>query len=533
MRPFLSSLVALSLLAPATAFAEVVPVATADELLAAIGAAAPGDEIVLADGSYALTGATCSANGTVDAPIVVRSATPLGAAIALDSLEGFKVSGAHWHFEGLDIQGVCAADPDCEHAFHVVGGAEGFVLRGSRVRDFNAQLKVNAQQDGGGTWLIPHRGLVEGNELRDTSPRETDAPVTKLNIDTGDDWVVRANVIADFHKNGGNGVSYGAFMKSGGSRGLFERNLVVCSDQVQTGGTRIGLSFGGGGTAPQFCAPAFDAGVPCDPEHTDGMLRNNIIASCSDVGVYLNLAANTRLLHNTMVATSGADFRFGSTTGEADGNVLSGVIRGRDGGSFVGGTNVENVAEATFLAAYTAPLSGDLSLLGDVSAWIGAGSPREDVSEDYCVRDRPEGPTTLGALEHSLGDCATIPPPPSGAASSSSSVGSGGGSASSGEGGSTNDAGAGPSGGGPGGAGPTGGEGASSGAQGPGSGSFASGVGGGGDDAEDADGCSCRAAGAARGRAETGRGETGPSTLLAGGVLALAAALRRAARRLV
>src|SRR5690606_14992952 len=121
---------------------------------------------------------------------------------------------------------------------------------------FNAQLKVNASTGGA---QIPHGGLVEYSEIADTAPRNTDGPVTKLNIDTGDGWVVRGNFIHDFHKNGGDNTSYGAFMKSGGSGGVFERNLVACIHDVDTGGARIGLSFGGGGTAPEFCAPAFDA----------------------------------------------------------------------------------------------------------------------------------------------------------------------------------------------------------------------------------------------------------------------------------
>lgn len=513
---------AAPLLLAGIARAEVVPVTTADELAAALGNAQAGDEIVLSDGTYAIDGADCNAMGTAEAPIVVRAATPGAATIQLDSLEGFIVRGAHWHFEDLEIVGVCASDSSCEHAFHVVGAAEGFVLRNSRVVDFSSQLKVNATPVDG-EYRIPHGGLIEGNVLRDTSPRETDAPVTKLNIDTGDDWVVRANVIADFHKNGGNGISYGAFMKSGGNRGVFERNLVLCSDQVDTGGVRIGLSFGGGGTGNQYCAPAFDPDVPCDPEHTDGIMRNNIIVGCSDVGIYLNRSADTRLLHNTLIATSGIDFRFGSSTGEADGNVLSGLIRERDGGSFVAGTNVENVTLETFLAAYQDPEAGDLRLLGDVSAWIGAGTPRDDVQDDYCLRDRPEGPTTLGALEHSLGDCETTTPPVGGETSTTSGAGGGSGGGDPGPG----------SGGGPAGAGGgPGGDGGSTSGNGPG-GTTTSGPGattgtaGGGDagDAADDDGCGCRLVGR-----PTGEHGDAPRGALAALVVAAAAVAARRGR---
>jgi len=363
-----------ALLSARAARADVVPVTTGAELEAAIDAAQPGDELVLADGTYAIGSPSCAAAGTAAAPIVVRAESPLGARIEVSGLEGFRVSGAFWRFEGLDIQGVCASHPDCEHAFHVTGKATDFTLRHSRVRDFNAQLKVNATPGDGGVYDVPHRGLIEYCDIGDTAPRATDSPVTKLNIDTGDGWVVRGNFLHDWHKDGGDAVSYGAFMKSGGNDGLFERNLVACSFDVATGGTRIGLSFGGGGTGAQYCAPAFDPNVPCDVEHSGGVLRNNLIIDCSDVGIYLNRAADTRVLFNTLVGTAGVDFRFETTTGEADGNVLEGGIRERDGGTFTPGNNLVEQDAAFFDALYADPLGGDFLLEGPADALIGQGT---------------------------------------------------------------------------------------------------------------------------------------------------------------
>lgn len=386
-----------------------VDVTTPAELIAAVSSAHPGDTIVLADGTYPLTGASCSANGTAASPITVKSATPLGAHIEFDALEGFKVSGANWHFEGLDVKGVCANDSDCEHAFHVTGAADGFVLRDSRVHDFNAQLKVNAAMIGA-TWVMPNGGLVEYNEIFDSHGRNTSNPVTKLNIDTGMDWIIRANFIHDAYKAGGDNTSYAAFMKSGGKRGLMERNLVVCTRDT-TGGTRIGLSFGGGGTAPQFCAPAYDAGTPCSVEHEGGTMRNNIIANCSDVGIYLNRGKDSHILYNTLVGTSGVDFRFDTTSGEAVGNVLTSVVRTRDSATMTASSNMENVATSMFAQWYMAPLTGDLRVIGDVSTLVGAGPARSDVPNDYCGVTRPTGDIALGAIEHSVPGCTTVPPP--------------------------------------------------------------------------------------------------------------------------
>jgi hypothetical protein len=379
--------------------------------MTAIANAAAGDEIVLANGIYALGDVNCTADGTAAQPIVVRAATPRGADIDFSGVEGFRVIGAHWHFIELDITGVCPNDSDCEHAFHVSGAAHGFVLRGSRVMDFNAQLKVNASLIGS-TYVTPNSGVIEYNEIGDSHGRETANPVTKLNIDTGEDWIVRGNYLHDAYKRQGDGVSYAAFMKSGSKRGLFERNLVLCS-HITTGGTRIGLSFGGGGTGAQYCAPAFDPNVPCSIEHDGGTMRNNIIANCSDVGIYLNKAKDSHILFNTLIGTTGVDFRFTTTSGEAVGNLLTSMIRARDGAMLNESSNQMNVATSQFSAWYGAgAIDGDLKLVGDVSLLIGAAPMRADVKDDYCATPRPSGALTMGALEHSVTPfCNTTFPP--------------------------------------------------------------------------------------------------------------------------
>ncbi|RKH54846.1 chondroitinase-B domain-containing protein [Corallococcus aberystwythensis] len=392
------------LLLPLTGGAAVKSVTTVAEFQTALSSAKAGDEIVLENGTYTFNAnLTCAAEGTQAAPIIVRAKNRHAALIRFNASEGFKVSGRYWTFDGLTVEGICSNDQTCEHAFHVTGHAENFVLRNSRVRDFNSQLKANATQNGSGVWEMPHRGLIENNEIYDTHVRATNTPVNKLNIDTGDDWVIRGNELHDFAKAGG-GVSYGAFMKSGGKRGLIEKNRVLCVKDVPSGDIRIGLSFGGGGTGNQYCAPAFDPNVPCSPEHTDGIIRNNIVANCSDVAVYLNKAANTRVLFNTFISTTGVDYRYAASTGEATGNLMSGPIRNREGATGNASANRASVTTGEFAGWYVAPLKGDLTLKGNVSALIGSATRNTLAPEDFCGRSRPAA-TTMGALEHSLGDC--------------------------------------------------------------------------------------------------------------------------------
>ena len=393
-------------LSPTVALATTFNVATDAELETAIQGAAAGDEIVLADGIYSSTGISCASSGTEQSPILVRAATPLGAEVRFDAVEGFHVTGDNWHFEDLRVTGVCADDSACEHAFHVAG-ASGFVMRRVTAVDFNAQLKVNSAQSGA-SWTLPQKGLVEGCDLHDTRARNTANPVTKLDMDSGDDWIVRGNIIHDFQKGQGDNVSYAAFLKCGGMRGLMEQNLVLCERDF-AGGTRIGLSLGGGGCAPQFCEPSFDAGTPC-VEHHDGIVRNNIIAQCSDVGVYVNASANSHVFYNTLIGTAGIDFRFAPTTGLAAGNLLAGKVRNRDGATGQFSQNLEDVTQTTFDGWYMAPLVGDLRKMGDQSALLGQGTAVAEVPDDYCARTRSQA-YDLGALQASLGDCDTTQPP--------------------------------------------------------------------------------------------------------------------------
>lgn len=432
-RAFALAISGIITLSAAESAAKQVPVSTPTELYAAITAATAGDEIILAPGTYAFSSGvaplssqhiTCAPAGTPDAPIVVRAATPFAAKLEFDLLDGFNVTGPNWHFEGLDIRGVCADDSSCEHAFHVVGTAKGFVARGNRLSDFNAEVKVNAAPSSDGTTHdLPDGGLLEGNEVWDSHPRNTGNPVTKFNIDNGSSWIVRANFIHDFTKAGGDGTSYGVFNKGGAKSPLFERNLVICALDDQSMGTRIGLSFGGGGQSPVTCAPAFDASVPCDPEIQDGVMRNNIIVNCSDVGIYINKGKNTTLLHNTLISTSGIDFRFASTTGEAHGNVLDGKIHPRDGGTFTGDDNL-TVTLGDFQGFYTDPLKGDLTKKGDLAALLHKGKASPLLPDDYCARPRGATPD-WGALESSLGDCDTNPPVLSGSGAGGTGTGTG------------------------------------------------------------------------------------------------------------
>jgi hypothetical protein len=92
-------------------------------------------------------------------------------------------------------------------------------------------------------------------------------------------------------------------------------------------GQRIGLSFGGGGSGKPYCRDA-----RCITEHAAGIMRANLIAGCSDVGIYLNSAAGTRLLDNTILDTAGVQVRFPTSSATLEGNLVDGPLRADEGG---------------------------------------------------------------------------------------------------------------------------------------------------------------------------------------------------------
>ncbi len=309
--------------AAAPASGRFVGVSTAQELQGALAAAAPGDAITLAPGTYRFTGLALEAAraGTEAAPIVVRADVLGTVTLEFELVEGFRVTAPHWRFENLSIRGACASHDVCEHAFHVVGGARHVVIRNNELRDFNAHIKIN-----GAGGRFPDHGRIENNTLFNTAPRATRVPVTPIDLVAASHWHIEGNLIADFVR-AGEATSYGAFAKGGGSGNRFVRNVVLCEWRLRGApGSRVGLSFGGGGSDAKGCRDG-----RCITEHEDGLMAANLIASCSDEGIYIKRAPRTRVLHNTVLDTAGVYVRHAESSARVAGNLVDGPIRAREG----------------------------------------------------------------------------------------------------------------------------------------------------------------------------------------------------------
>lgn len=351
-----------------------------------------GDVIMLEPGLYLARDKVRTRNpGNAGAPIVVRARKPGTAVIQVNTPEAFFVSAPHWHFEGLVIDGRCADHSACEHAFHIVGRADRVQVRQNYLANFNAHIKANGSVHGGAL-VFPDEVLIEGNLLRNDTPRYTTNPVTPIDVVGGEAWVIRDNLIEDFHKSGGNGVSYGLYLKGNSSDGLIERNLVRC-EATHAGGARFGISLGGGGTGRRYCVDQ-----DCSHEHRRGVIRNNVILNCpNEPGIYLNRASDTRISHNTLLATQGIFVRFDTSSATIMGNLVGGKLWKKRGARFVEAGNL--IVETRYLDAWLGK--------GRISPVPRRGTPPVNpraafrlVDDDYCGRKRDRRPD-IGALERS------------------------------------------------------------------------------------------------------------------------------------
>ena len=301
----------------------VLSVGSVAELVRAMAEAKAGQVIEMAAGRYRLTESISTGpRGTRDNPITLRAATPGAAVIEVDTTQAFRVTQPFWIFENMSIRGVCRNDADCDHAFHISGKASSVVLRNNRLEDFNAHVKVNGEN---GRW--PDHGLMQFNTLSNRRPRQTQTPVTPFDLVAASGWQVADNLISDFVNAGGNRVSYGVFMKGAGKQGRIERNVIVCTTkQISQPGSRVGLSWGGGGTQAESCRDK-----TCLEEHTGGLTANNVVAHCNDAGIDANRSTDTTVAHNTLINTAGIVVRGQSERVRIYGNLLEGRVRSKDG----------------------------------------------------------------------------------------------------------------------------------------------------------------------------------------------------------
>lgn len=388
----LLTLATLSYASPALAAR--IDVSTAEELRTAMGAALAGDEIHLAPGVYAFTRQLRTQNdGSPGAPIRIIGDDVSQTRLDFVSVEGLVFYNSDWELINVWVNGACQGNERCEAGIGVKQGAFRFLMRGCRISNWIQHLKsardpVSEVED----------ASVLANEFYNDRPIDG----TPIDVVGGKRWHIADNYLHDY---GGNGISYGIFIKGSTSDSIIERNLVIGAHDRPTTGTIVGISLGGGGTGAQFC-PDGDCARNCEDRRS--IVRNNIVAHCTDACFHTKRSCDGAFLNNLGTDCGiGLQIQINGTEGPVriENNLLDGRITGGDNRS-----ESQNLLRVGPMLSdiYSDPSGYDFSVGADPSAALGQGTDiLGDVPADYCSSPRTSpldlGPFVLGA------GCAVMP----------------------------------------------------------------------------------------------------------------------------
>lgn len=309
-------------------------ISSIEEFNSIINTAEPGTEIILRKGIYKIKGRRLDLkiSGTQDKPIIIKAEKPGEVVFEMSSQEGFFISKPFIQFENLIFKGIKGKDHSIEHAIHLVGNASNITFKNNEFINFNSHIKSNGIIINN-TRHFPSYNKIINNNFFNEWKRDTKSPVTPIDVVGGSHWLIQNNFIADFGKNGrgGNGITYGAYLKGGSTNGILDNNMIVCSwklPHTNSRDIRIGLSLGGGGTGSSYCREG-----KCGFEHDNGTISNNTILNCNnDVGIYINRSSNTKIYNNVLKNTLGIDVRFPESNAAIYNNYIDGRTKSRDGG---------------------------------------------------------------------------------------------------------------------------------------------------------------------------------------------------------
>lgn len=379
-------------------FKRLVEVTSVTQLKAALSVAEPGDDIVVKPGTYNFEGdVLISRPGSMYDRIRIRSV------YAGDSLftmipgssvsQGLVIKSPFVIIENLVLRGDCGITDHtkCETGIHIMGGANHVIVRNSVLSEFNVGIRGSGAGVNGNPFEFPDDVIIEGNKFHNVSARETTGQVAMIEVLGGARWTIRRNFMYDFVKNFGDKLSYGILVGGNSREALIESNLLACSRHIASG-QRVGISLGGAGASSAQQCEAMD----CTLEHTNGFIRNNLVTECSEDGIRLNKAANTQVVHNTIVGTTGVYVMGPGSTAQIRSNIVSDNISAFDGGSITQKVNNQIIDGQNLFDNYSA---GDFHLTTSGQSTIMGAARDGQVTSDYCGQSR-SATTEAGAIEY-------------------------------------------------------------------------------------------------------------------------------------
>ena len=168
---------------------------------------------------------------------------------------------------------------------------------------------------------------------------------------------------------------------------MFSRKI----SSIANGGTGAAGAWGSRSVA---VATSIAVRANCPSEHSNGIMRNNIIMNCPRAdGIYINNARDIRIYQNTMYRAYGVMLRFPNSTADIRNNIISGAISLRDDAQafehdnletgFAIGSYIQGAADklsTTRISDYDAKfpsvfdrddITGLQDSIGDTADWLG------------------------------------------------------------------------------------------------------------------------------------------------------------------
>ena len=373
----------------------VVNVSTVAQLQSAVAAIASNTTIVVAPGTYNLTG-TLYINGTFT-NVGIRGATGnrddvvlVGKGMSAPNDGG--VPFGIWvggNVQGVTIAGLTIRDV-YYHPIMLNAGAQSPLIHNVRLVNAGQQF-IKASPDGAGGGV--DNGIVEYSIMEyDTTAR--DDYTNGVDVHTGDNWIIRHNLFRNIRAPQGALAGPAILMWNASTNTTVDGNTFVdCQREIALG---------------------LIERTPND--HSGGIVKNNFISRtiAGDSAIYVADSPNTQVLHNSIFISgtyaNPIEYRFAHTTGVViANNVLDGNIAARDGAT---GSVSGNYTTAT-AALFVNPSAGDLHLKATSTVLLNkVSAPPAAAGVDWDGHARPAGSTDIGADEYSSGSTPTAPNAP-------------------------------------------------------------------------------------------------------------------------
>lgn len=397
MRHFLTALWAIVGLGSGVAATAqtVVNISTAAQLQSAVSAAnaAGGNQtLLLADGTYTVTGTLniTAPNVTIAGQAGHRANVVIqGDAMSASSTVGtvIRVDASNFTLHDVTVQRAGF------HDIQIVGedSAQAPVIRDCILRDAYQQI-LKVSQDPTRPNVTSNNGLVENCIFEYSAGIGPEYYIGGIDAHGSQNWVVRRNTFRNIiSPNTGVAEFAVHFWDLPSANNLVERNTIINCDR----GVGFGLDSRG---------------------NNGGIIRNNMIYHAANDGQFADSAIslidspNSQVYNNTILMLDSfpwaIDYRFSDTTGVLiENNATNLPIIARDGATGTVDHNVTNAVATWFVA----PANGDLHLTSAIPALVGQGVAISGLTNDFDGNPRPQGPVTIGAQEWAT---AVLPNPP-------------------------------------------------------------------------------------------------------------------------